>query len=429
MPSRGLGYDEAVSSRLSRSWRELRGFPGQFWVLTLGTFVYVAAAALAFPYEGIYMHRYLGASMSVVGVVFGLVPLAVMPVQFLGGQLTDRIGRKAVIVLSVFMGVVWFFGFAYVTAVWQVAILVAIESAFGWPLFQTACNAMIADLLPPEQRSEAFSVNRVAMNVGVVFGPAAAGLALGWGVSFRQLFLAAAAGCGLMVVMMLVWIRESRPESALKPHLHTDAAGRSGYRIVLHDRAFIVFALVAVLPLLCFGNFGSIFSVYITSYLDVPYGEWGALLALNALVVAIVQYPLVRATRFRNRMVLLAISSALIGVGIGGSAFAFGLASLVVLIVVMSLGETLLAPVAAAEVSDMAPEAIRGRYMGVWTIFWNGGASLGPAFGGWAMDALGGREAFAALLVVGLSGAGLFLLLARGWRRRAEVRRAQQAAT
>ena len=407
-----------MSSRISRAVSELRSFPAQFWVLTLGTFVYVAAAALAFPFEGIYMHRYLGASMSLVGVVFGLVPVAVMPVQFWGGQLTDRIGRRWIIMLSVTMGVVWFVGFAYVTAVWQVAILVAVESAFGWPLFQTACNAMIADLLPTRQRQEAFSVNRVAMNVGVVLGPAAAGLALGWGVSFRQLFLAAGAGCALMVAMMFVWIRESRPASAATPQAHTDAKGRSGYRLVLHDKVFIIFCLAAVLPLFCFGNFGSIYSVYITDTLGVPYGQWGALLALNALIVATVQFPLVRATRFRNRMVLLAVASACVATGVGGSAFAGPLWSLILLILVMSVGETLLSPVTSAEVSDLAPEAIRGRYMGVWTVVWNGGMALGPAFGGWAMDAFGGREAFAILLVVGLVGAGLFLALAPGWRRR-----------
>ena len=84
----------------------------------------------------------------------------------------------------------------------------------------------------------------------------------------------------------------------------------------------------------------------------------------------------------------------------------------------MSVGETLLSPVASAEVSDLAPEAVRGRYMGVWTVAWNGGAALGPAFGGWAMDAFGGRQAFAILLVEGLVGAGLFLALAPGWKRR-----------
>lgn len=393
-------------------------------MLTFGIFVFVGAAALAFPFESIYMHRELGASMSLIGVVFGLVPAAVMPLQFWGGHLTDRLGRRLVLLVAVFVGVVWFVGFAFVTEIWQVALLVAVESAFGWPLFQTASNAMIADLLPAAKRGEGYSITRVAMNLGVVLGPALAGLALATGASFRQLFLAAAAGCAVMMAMTAVWIRESRPASALSPQAHTDAQGRSGYRIVLADRVFIVFCLVAVLPVFCVGNFGSIYSVYITDYLGVPFGEWGALLALNAFIVATVQYPLVRTTRRRNRMVLLGLSSVLLATGVGGSAFAGPLWSLIILIVILSVGETLLSPLAAAEVSELAPEAVRGRYMGVWTVVWNGGAALGPAFGGWAMDAFGGREAFAILLVEGLVGAVGFLLLAPGWRRRRTAARA-----
>lgn len=409
-----------MPAALVRFLRDLRTYPGQFWVLTAGTFVYVGAAALGFPFEGIYLHRVIGASMTTVGLVFGLVPLLVMPLQFWGGQVTDRLGRKPVLLLSVGMGVVWYVGFAFAREVWQVAALVAVESSLGWPLFQTASNAMVADLLPARRRQEGYGIVRVAMNVGVVLGPALAGLALGLGVTFRALFLAAAAGCLLTVVGLLVWQRETRPAAARgrRQPPHRDAAGRSGYRIVLADRAFLVFAFVAVLPVFCIGNFGSIYSVYITDWLGVPDGHWGALLALNALVVATVQYPLVRATRRRNRMVLLAVSSALLAVGIGGSAFAGPLWSLVVLVVIMSVGETLLSPVGSAEVADLAPEPVRGRYMGVWTVVWNGGASLGPLVSGWAMDALGGREAFVLLLVEGLVGAGLFLLLAPGWRRR-----------
>jgi MFS family permease len=112
-------------------------------------------------------------------------------------------------------------------------------------------------------------------------------------------------------------------------------------------------------------------------------------------------------------MLLLAIASALLAVGLGGSALAAGLVSLVILITVMSVGEVFLSPVAAAEVSDLAPEAVRGRYMGVWTMVWNGGAALGPLYGGWAMDTFGGREAFGTLLGIGLLGAVLFVLLAR----------------
>jgi MFS family permease len=404
-------------------------FPGQFWVLTLGIFIYVGAAALAFPFEAIYLRQYLGTSMTMIGVVFGLVPLAVMPVQFWGGQLTDRLGRRVIIMVSVLVGVVWFVGFAFVTELWQVAALVALESALGWPLFQTASNAMIADLLPAERRQEGFGVTRAAMNFGVVVGPVMAGQALGFGVSYRVLFLSAAAGCLAMVVMMAVWIRESRPASATARVKRTDDHGRAGYRAVLHDRVFVVFCLAAVLPVFCIGNFGSIYAVYITDFLGVSSSTWAYLLTLNALIVVVVQIPLVSALRGRNRMLLLAVSSALLAVGIGGSAFAGPIWSLVVFIVFLSLGETLLSPVASAEVADLAPEAVRGRYMGVWTVVWNGGAALGPAFGGWAMDTAGGREAFVALLVVGLAGAVWFLALAPGWSRRRQAKAAEARAT
>jgi MFS family permease len=418
-----------MSGRLRSVGRDLRSYPRQFWVLTLGTFIYVGAAALAFPFEALYLREELGTSMTMIGVVFGLVPLTVMPFQFLGGHLTDRLGRRLIIMSSVLVGVVWFVGFAFATELWQVALLVALESALGWPLFQTASNAMVADLLPPEKRQEGFGLSRVAMNLGVVLGPAVAGLAWGWGITYRQLFLAAAAGCALMVVLMLVWIRESRPRSALEPRRHVDAQGRSGYRIVLHDRVFLVFCAVAALAVFCFGNFGSIFPVYVTEVLGASKSEWGYLLALNAGVVTLVQYPLVKALRRKNRMILLAVSSALLALGLGGTAFAAPLWSLVILIILMSIGESLLAPVSAAEVSDLAPEAVRGRYMGVWTVVWNGGASLGPAFGGWAMDAFGGRAAFASLLVIGLIAAVGFLALAPGWKRRRAVETAAARAT
>ena len=101
--------------RLRRFSHGLRAFPRQFWVLTMGIFIYVGAAALAFPFEAIYLRQNLHTSMTMIGVVFGLVPLAVMPVQFWGGHLTDRLGRRKVILVSVLVGVVWFVGFAFVT--------------------------------------------------------------------------------------------------------------------------------------------------------------------------------------------------------------------------------------------------------------------------------------------------------------------------
>jgi len=212
-------------------------------------------------------------------------------------------------------------------------------------------------------------------------------------------------------VLVAVALRETRPESALHPARHVDEAGRTGWAIVLGDGQFLLFCAVAVLPVFCFGMFGAMYSLFITGFLHVHATTWSLLLALNAAVVAVLSYPAMRAAAGVDRMLLLAGSSVFIAVGLGGTALARPGWQLYALVCVLSAGEVLLGPVAAAVVSEMAPEAIRGRYNGAWTIVWNGGASLAPAFGGWSMQTLGGRPTFAIVGAVGLLGAVLFALL------------------
>ena len=86
----------------------------------------------------------------------------------------------------------------------------------------------------------------------------------------------------------------------------------------------------------------------------------------------------------------------------------------VILVVVLSFGEIFFSPIASSIVSDMAPESIRGRYMGAWTVMWSGGISVGPLLGGILIGSIGGRPAFGTMLVLGVIGAVLFLLLSTG---------------
>jgi MFS family permease len=413
-----------VPGQLTIVVRELRAYPKQFWILVVGIFIYVSGAALGFPYEAIYLHSILHISTTWIGAIFGLVPIAVMPFQIWGGALTDRFGRRWMLILSTVAGVVWFIGFAYSRHVWQVAALTAVECAFGWPLFQTASNAMVADLLPPEDRAEAFSVTRVSMNLGVVVGPAFGALALSLHASFRQLFLAAAVGCALFVAVAALWLRESKPVVADGVPEHVDEGGRRGFAIVRADRRFLVFCAAALLPVICIGQFGSIFAMYITDTVGVPFRTWGLLLMMNAFIVATMQYPLVRRLRRKNAMLLLSLASLLLGLGMGGAALATGVVWLVLWVAVISFGEIFLSPVTATVVSDLAPEEVRGRYMSVWTVVWNGGASFGVLIGGLSLQHIGGRQTFAAAMAFGVAGAVSFAFLARGWRprRRAFVR-------
>jgi MFS family permease len=392
---------------LATSLRDLRTYPRSLWVLFIGTFVYCAGSGLAFPLEGIYLRTHLHASWFTIAILFGLLGVLASPFQIVGGAVTDRIGRRTTIVIASISGIVWFVGFAFADAAWQVGLLVVSESALGWPLFLTSSNAMIADVLPQSQRANAYSVIRTAMNVGVALGPAAGGIALGLGASFRSIFLSAAVGCFAFLVLILIWVEETKPESAKQ----TGVAKRIGYGLVLRDRRFMMFCAVMLMALIPFGQFGAIYSTYITTDMGVHYSTWPLLLALNAAIVAAFQFVAIALSRGRDPMKLMALASLLIAIGVGGVAFAHSLTTLVILVVVMSMGEVFFSPIASSIVSDMAPEAIRGRYMGAWSVMWNGGASMGPLVGGILIGAIGGREAFGTMLVFGAIGAVLFMAL------------------
>ena len=401
-----------MAGALTSSLRDLRTYPRSLWVLFAGTFVYCAGSGLAFPLEGIYLRTHLHASWFTIAILFGLLGVLASPFQIVGGAVTDRVGRRPTMVIAAISGIVWFVGFAYAAQAWQVGVLVVIESALGWPLFLTSSNAMIADVLPQAQRANAYSLIRTAMNVGVVLGPAAGGIALGLGASFRDVFLAAALGCAAFLVLILLWVQETRPAAARQKGMTKPL----GYSVVLRDRRFLAFCAVALLALIPFGQFGAIYSTYITTEMGVKYSTWPLLLALNAGIVAALQFPAIALSRGRDPMRLMALASLLIAIGVGGVAFAHSLTELVLLVVVLSIGEIFFSPVASSIVSEMAPEAIRGRYMGAWTVMWNGGISVGPLLGGILIGAVGGREAFGTVLVLGLVGAVLFLLLSSSQR-------------
>lgn len=397
--------------------REARAFPRQFWLLTLGIFVYVTGVDSAYPFETLYLNGELGVSMTAIGFILGLTIFAGLPFQIVGGALTDRLGRRSILAFGVAGSALLYAAFGLVHDLTQLVAFIAWEAAFGWPMFLTASNAMIADLTILERRTEAFGITRVAVNGGMVCGPLLSGAVLVVDPSFRSSFLLGAAICCVFLLLIVFGLKETKPR--VTKRTERSRGGLGGYAAVLRDRRFALFCLVALLPLYAFGQIWSIFPVALQKAQGMPPESWSRLLALYALSGALLQYPIVRLVRHRDSMLLLACASALVGVGLGSAVFVpFGWATRGLLVGV-SLGVMLLIPISTTVVSRLAPAELRGRYMGAWTLVWLAGYALGPLFGGLAMDALGPRGAYLLVAAAGLGGAALFPLL-RARRRPAE---------
>jgi MFS family permease len=398
----------------SRAAGGLREFPGQFWLLAGGSFVFLLGSALVDPFVTIYLNVRLGMSVTAIGIVFGASALVGLPFQIAAGSLADRRGRLAVLTVAVCAATTLYVGLAFARQWWQVAIVVAIESIFGWPMFVTSQNAIVADLIGVGRRTEGFGILRAGAAGAYCLGPILGGFALAHGVPYRLLFVIAAGGCAAFLVVVLLWLHETRP--TIPPRTAGDES-RGGYRVITRDRSFVLLCAAILLPLYCFDQIWSTLPIYANAVLGVPLGSWGLLYALYSLIVAVLQYPVVRGLRHQDEYLLLAAASALLGIGLGGMSLVSWGWPVVGLMVAASLGVVLLIPVSAALVAAMAPVALRGRYMGAWTLAWTLGEALGPAIGGWAMDTMGARSAYAAQLAIGGMGAAAFLALHRRSRR------------
>jgi MFS family permease len=389
-------------------------FPRSYWLLMGGTFAYLVGYECGYPFESIYLNERLGISLTAIGLIYGLTQLAGLPMQVIGGAAADHFGRRGVLIVAISATIILFEGLAFARSVWLVVALIAFEAAFGWAFFQMANIAIISDLTSEPRRAEGFSISRMAASAGIIVGPLLGALLLRHDPTYRLPFVVGGAICGIFLVIAVVWLGESRPEIAAE-HRGVRATF-AGYREVLRDRRLLVFSAVTLLPLYCHGQFLMTFPVLLKGTVGVSASQVGLLISLYALSGTLVQYPLVRRLRDTQKMLLMAAGSALVGIGLGGAAFAPRGVFTAVFVVIISFGTALLVPISSTVISYLAPAHLRGRYMGVWTLVWTGGIALGPIFGGFAMDYLGGRGAYAIVLGVGVTGAGFYALLGvRGW--------------
>ena len=397
-----------------RARAELGAFPRQFWLLALGFFVLLAGIDMCFPFETTYLHDRLGYSMTTIGLLLGVPLILAVPFYIVDGAIADRYGRKPSIVTGICFVVVLYMTFAFAGELWQIAIAVAAEAAFGWALFLTGSNAMVADLVAFERRAEAYSITRVALHAGMVVGPLLAAVVLTYDPTYRFLFLTGAAVCLLFILVVLRLFRETRPDAA-----RADTSMKStlrGYGAVLRDRRFLAFCAIAALPLYGFGQIWSILPVMLRNEHGASPREWAVLIAFYALSIAVLQYPVIRVLRRRDHLLLMAAASLLIGLGLSGAVLLpWGIWTFVA-VFVLGQGAVLFLPISSTVSAEFAPVALRGRYMGTWTLVQMVGYAMGPTFGGRATDALGERAAALVILACGIAGAILYVALARRFK-------------
>lgn len=368
-------------TRLKKFYDE---FPRLFWIVVGTLFIDTIGSTLLFPFFALYITRKFGLGMTEAGILLGLSSLFGLIGSILGGALTDRFGRRGLILFGLIFSALSSLSLGLASNVQILYFLVIIVGLLS-KIANPAHDAMLADIVPEAKRQEAFGITRVAFNYAWIFGTALGGLIAAR--SFLALFMIDA-GLSLFVASILfVFLPETKPalqgEAKKNESLLTTAAG---YRVVLRDLAYTGFTLASMIVLIVYQQQYSSFPVYLSKFHNIDSRSYGMMLAIAGLEVGLFQIWISRVIRKYPPFLMMMLGSLFFMAGFTMFGFMEGLPFFALAVIVATVGEMIFFPTNKALAANFAPEDMRGRYMAIYDLAWTLPATIGPAAAGLILD-------------------------------------------
>jgi MFS family permease len=364
--------------------------------LFLGTMLARTASAMSMPFLALYLGHRTQLSPTMIGLTIGAGSLAGTFGGFFGGALSDRFGRKKVMMTSLYTWGVVMGCFGLVSSSW-LFLLLNVLNGLCRSFFEPVSQALMGDLTVPEKRLRMFALRYTAVNMGVAVGPLIG--ALFGMVAGGTPFLVTGAIYMVYAVTLHTLLNRfgiNQIEGQKREQVTIRAAGR----VIVRDVALQFFLLGGILNTLGYSQM----TVTLTEYVEKNFVDGITLVAwlvsTNAVVVILCQLPVSRWSEKRTPYQCIAIGNCLYALGDVGFAFAHSWTTMIIAMVIFSMGEILCFPAGSVFIDRLAPEGLRGTYFGAQN-FKNIGQFLGPWIGGLLMTSYGAAPMF--LIVGGVS--------------------------
>jgi len=374
--------DDLLESSLNRLRNLYNRFEPDVWRMAVIQFFTAIGFSICMPFLCLYFYEDRGLSMTMAGLILLTGGLCAAVTQALGGALSDRFGRRPVLIVAASASVFLYLGLSILigrsAAVWAIAFAYIVGRSV-LTTTRPVISAMVADFTSKEKLTEAYGIIRIGANIGWAAGPTIGGYLAGF-LPYGWLFGIPVLTCAIVFFIAFFFLHESSHRVSMKV----------GFRNILSpasDRAFLFFAMASLLLFLVMGQMGSTLSIFAVDRVGFSTAQYGLLLTLNGLIVILFQYPMTlavkRLAKFRALM-------------LGGLFYALGYLSLgwvtqygwaLGAMAIVTTGEIIVSPVMLSVVGELSPEDQRGRYMGFFGLSETIGIAVGPLAGGILLDA------------------------------------------
>jgi predicted MFS family arabinose efflux permease len=319
------------------------------------------------------------------------------------GRLSDRVGRRPVVLVSLAGTVASYLLFAFAHTLPGLFVSRLLAGAVGGNI--AAAQAIIADVTSPEERARGMGLIGMAFGLGFIFGPALGGLAVRIGDAWPGLFAAALSASALL--WALVALPETRPAGG--PPATRSAVPLSGLVRAFSRRGVAPFLFLAAVATTAFSGFEATFALFLAaSYGASPSDVAWAFVGVGT-VAAVVQGGLIRPlVRSLGELRLVALGAASLLVGFAALLASHGVASLAAILLLMCFGWSVTIPALSGLISRRAKAEEQGEILGTFQSMSALGRILGPFWGASSFLRFGNAGPFA----TGVALEGLALLLA-----------------
>ncbi|MDX3458722.1 MFS transporter [Streptomyces sp. ME02-8801-2C] len=390
--------------------------------LIVGSGIMSLANSVTVPFLAVFLHRELGLQPGMIGFIIGSSVFFSISAGFVGGALSDILGRTRLLLISLLGVIGSFVGLYYSQGVVAVFVFNA-TMALSTSSFGPVGKALLSDLVPPGRRVKWFSYQYMTTNMGYAVGPvvgAAVGLA-----GDRSAFLVGALGYGVYLLGLGGVLRlTSSSASAGEPGRTAAGEGQTqlfgsvlkgladSARVVATDARLLFLILAGLLLEAVHGRVSSLLAQHLSGGFADGTAILGYVLTTNAVTVVVLQLSVSRFMDKRNPVTAIVVGGLLTVLGMAGFAFAENIWHFVAAMVVFSLGEILIYPAEFAIIDRIAPEDRRGSYFGAQT-FAQLGVFIGPYTGGLLLAAYGGTTMFLGVGSFALASVVIYLLVGR----------------
>jgi len=388
------------------------GLPPTYWLIWTGTLIN-RLGGFVIPFLTLYLTSQREIPVSQAALMVSLFGAGSFIAQLTGGELSDRLGRRPVMLTSFLVTPVAMVVLGLSHAIPLIAIS-TFAVGFFTDLYRPAVGAAIADLVPAESRTRAYGYNYWAINLGAAIAPVIAGLLAKY--TYLALFIGDALTTLAFGLIVYFGIRETRPVEAQEAK---HATPRERLAQLKREPILLLFSLLA----LFFGL------VYMQSFVTLPVDmsshglgpeQYGLAIAVNGFLIVLISIPISNMSRHWPRFAAMAVAAVFLGLGFGFTAFADSSLLFALSVAIWTLGEIAASAVAPAIIADLAPVELRGLYQGIFGSAWGLAFFIGPLLGGWIFEHLGANALWGSCLVLGLLLALGYLGMSAPARRRME---------